>query len=328
MGKELLLEIGTEEIPAAFLPQAMRDMEAAIRKEFATQMILHGEIKTMATPRRLVLSIADVGEKQEDRVLEKLGPAKRAAFDKKGDPTPAAAGFARSQGVEIASLETVNTEKGEYLAVRKKIIGEEVKILLPAILPKFIAAIPFRKSMRWADFELRFARPIHWILAILGGEIIPFTLENIESGDSSLGHRFLSPERFSVRDLKEYLARTREHFVIVDPEERRNIILEGAQKAAQALGGKAFYNEELLETLTYIVEYPSVIVGSFDAGYLALPKEVLTTSMMTHQKYFPVIDGQGNLLPSFLTISNTLPRNPDVVKRGNEKVIRARLSDA
>src|SRR5574340_326673 len=250
MGKELLLEIGTEEIPAAFLPQAMRDMEAMIGKEFAAQMIPHGEIKTMATPRRLVLCVADVAERQEDCLLEKLGPAKKAAFDNKGNPTPAAAGFARSQGVDIGSLETVETDKGEYLAVRKKIIGKEVKTLLPSIIPKFITALPFRKSMRWADFELRFARPIHWILAVFGGEVIPFKLENIASGNSSCGHRFLCPDRFDVRNLEEYLARCRDHFVIVNPEERKNIILAAAEKAAESLGGKAFYNEELLDTVT------------------------------------------------------------------------------
>jgi glycyl-tRNA synthetase beta chain len=328
MGKELLLEIGTEEIPAAFLPPAMRDMEEMIRREFAAENIRHGMIKTMATPRRLVLSVSDLAEKQEDRVIEKLGPAKRAAFDGKGNPTPAAAGFARSQGVEIAALETIDTDKGEYLVVRKKIAGAPTKALLPQLLPKFIAAIPFRKSMRWADFELRFARPIHWILAVYGGEVVPFRVENIVSGNHSCGHRFLSPVSFEAGNLEEFLSRAREHFVIVDPDERKRLILEAADEAARLLSGKVFYNEELLDTVTHIVEYPVVISGSFDAGYLSLPKEVLTTSMMTQQKYFPLTDEKGNLLPHFLTIANTRPRDPAVVRRGNEKVIRARLSDA
>src|SRR3989304_8407170 len=178
MGKELLLEIGTEEIPAAFLPPAMRDMGDMLRREFAELVIAHGEIKTMATPRRLVVSISELAEKQEDRVIEKLGPATRAAFDHKGNPTAAAKGFARSQGVEIAALERISTDKGEYILCRKRISGEETKALLPHLLPRFIASLPFRKSMRWADFELRFARPIHWILAIYGSEVIPFRLEN------------------------------------------------------------------------------------------------------------------------------------------------------
>lgn len=328
MGKELLLEIGTEEIPAAFLPQAMKDMEEMIRREFADMTLSHGAIKTMATPRRLVLIVSELAEKQEERVIEKLGPAKKAAFDEEGNPTPAATGFARSQGVDVASLETLVTDKGEYVAVRKKIKAEETKALLPQILPKFISSIPFRKSMRWADFELRFARPIHWILALYGGEVVPFRIENIKSDNKSYGHRFLNPAAFEVRSPREYLDRSREHFVIVDPDERRKLILEAAEAAARSLAGKAFYNEELLDTVTYIVEYPAVIMGSFDTSYLSLPKEVLTASMMVQQKYFPLTDEKGNLLPHFLTVANTTPRDPAVVKRGNERVIRARLSDA
>ncbi|MCX5830586.1 MAG: glycine--tRNA ligase subunit beta [Deltaproteobacteria bacterium] len=328
MGKELLLEIGTEEIPAAFLPQARRDLEEMIRKELAAQVIPHGAIITMATPRRLFLCVAEVAEKQSERIIEKLGPAKRAAFDAQGNPTPAAQGFARGQGVEISALETIVTEKGEYLVSRKKITGAETKTLLPQIIPALIAALPFRKSMRWADFELRFARPIHWLLALYGGETIPFALENIQSGNLSYGHRFLSPAPFKVSSLADYLTGTRENFVIADPEERRRIILADAEKEAQSLGGKVFYDQDLLDTITYIVEYPTVISGSFDVAYLALPKEVLITSMMTQQKYFPLTDGQGNLLNHFLTVSNTRPRDVAVVRRGNEKVIRARLSDA
>ena len=328
MGKDLLLEIGTEEIPAAFLPQAMKDMEEMIRREFAAMTLSHGAIKTMATPRRLVLIVSELAEKQEERVIEKLGPAKRAAFDEKGDPTPAATGFARAQGVEIASLETIVTDKGEYVAVRKKLKVEETKAVLPQLLPRFISSIPFRKSMRWADFELRFARPIHWILALYGGEVIPFEIENIKSDNKSYGHRFLNPAAFEVRSPAEYLHRAREHFVIVDPGERRKLILEAAERAACSLGGKAFYNEELLDTVTYIVEYPAVIMGNFDTSYLSLPKEVLTSSMMVQQKYFPLTDDKGSLLPHFLTVANTIPRDPAVVKRGNEKVIRARLADA
>lgn len=328
MGKELLLEIGTEEIPAAFLPQAMGDMEEMIRREFSELLIRHGEVKTMSTPRRLFLCVKDVAEKQEERIIEKLGPAKRVAFDEKGNPTPAALGFARSQGMGIDSLETVVTDKGEYLTARKKITSAETKTLLPQIMPKLISSIPFRKSMRWSDFEFRFARPIHWITAIYGGETIPFRIENIQSGNRSHGHRFLSPAVFEVNNLEEYLARTKEHFVIADTEERKRIIMAQADQAARAVSGKVFYTDELLETVACLVEYPVVVCGSFDAAYLSLPREVLITSMITHQKYFPLIDEKGNLLPHFLAVSNTLPRDPAVLKKGNEKVIRARLSDA
>jgi glycyl-tRNA synthetase beta chain len=328
MSKELLLEIGTEEIPAAFLSKALTDMEEMIRKELDSRLISHGNIRTMATPRRLVLHVSDVAEKQQDQVLEKMGPAKRVAFDKDGKPSPAALGFARGQGIDVLALETITTEKGEYLCVRKEIAGEETMSILPVMLPAFITSIPFRKSMRWADFSLRFARPIHWVLALYGGETIPFTIENIASDNKSYGHRFMSPAAFEVRDFSHYLATTKERFVIADPEERRRIIVAEAEEAARQVGGGILRNDELLETVTHIVEYPTVICGSFDEKYLSLPREVLATSMMSHQKYFPIAGKEGGLLPHFVAVSNTPARDPAVVRKGNEKVIRARLSDA
>lgn len=328
MGKELLLEIGAEEIPAAFLPKALRDMEEIIRKELVENRIPYGQIQTMGTPRRLFLTVASVAERQEDQVIEKLGPACRVAFDSQGTPSPAALGFARGQGIAVTDLQTANTEKGEYLCARKKIIGAATEGLLPAILVRLISAIPFRKSMRWSDLEFRFARPIHWLLALYGGRIVPFMIGNIESANISRGHRFMSPASFPVVNFDHYLAATREHFVIVNPSERKKIIIEEADKAAAAVGGSALRNEELLETVAYLTEYPTVVCGGFDREYLQLPREVLITTMMSHQKYFPVVNDQGALLPYFLTINNTLARDPAVVRRGNEKVIRARLSDA
>ena len=328
MGKELLLEIGTEEIPAAFLPKAMKDMEDMIRKAFDDARITYGRITTMATPRRLCLAVADVAEKQNDQVIEKMGPAKKAAFDEQGQPSKAAVGFARGQGLDVGQLETVVTEKGEYLCARKTIQGVETKTLLPEILTRLITGLPFRKSMRWSDFDMRFARPIHWILALLGGDVVPFRIENIESGNRSHGHRFMNPVFFEVAGLEDYLEKTRAHYVIVDPEARKQTILAEADRIAATVSGKPLKNDELLETVTFLVEYPTAVIGSFDEEYLKLPQEVLTTSMMSHQKYFPVMDGNGQLLPHFITINNTLARDPAVVVRGNEKVIRARLSDA
>ncbi|HOX95679.1 MAG TPA: glycine--tRNA ligase subunit beta, partial [Syntrophales bacterium] len=328
MSKELLFEIGTEEIPAEFLPRTLKDMEEIIRKEFAGLRIGHGEIKTLATPRRLVLFVHNVASRQEDQVIEKIGPAKKAAFDDKGNPTPAALGFARGQGLDIAELKTVTTEKGEYLLARKKTKGGETKDLLPALFTRFITSIPFPKSMRWMNLDIRFVRPIHWIVALFGGEVVPFRVENITSGDRTRGHRFMHPRPFKVRSIKDYLAKTRKAFVIVDPEERRKIILEEAEQAAAGLGGRILRDDELLEEVTFLVEYPSAVVGNFEEDYLKLPKDVLTATMMDHQRYFPVIDGAGKLLSHFVTINNTIARDPSVVARGNEKVIRARLADA
>jgi len=328
MGKELLLEIGTEEIPAEFLPRALRDMKDIIGREFSQRRILHGEVRTMATPRRLVLCVKDVAERQEDQVIEKLGPAKRVSFDENGNPTKAALGFAKGQGIDISELETIVTEKGEYIGARKKIVGEETRGLLAEILKNFILSIPFQKSMRWMNLEIRFARPIHWILALFGGEVISFKLENIKSGGRSHGHRFMRPEFFEVRDFEDYLKKAREHFVIVDQEERKNIIIEEIEKAARSVSGKVLIKDELLEEVNYLVEYPTAVCGSFDGDFLELPRDVLVTTMVEHQKYFPVTDVEGNLLPHFITVNNTLARDPAVVARGNEKVIRARLADA
>ncbi len=328
MAKELLLEIGTEEIPAAFMPKALKDMEKIITKEFSENRIDHGRIKTMGTPRRLLLSVEGVEERQEDQVLEKMGPSTAVAFDEEGKPTKAAIGFAKGQGIGVSELEIVETPKGKQICARKKIIGEDTKAILKDLLPRFILAIPFRKSMRWMDLGLRFARPIHWIVALFGGEVIPFSIENITSSDTSRGHRFMAPEPFKVEGFEDYLKKTEERFVIVDPDRRKKIIQDEAKAAAEAVSGCVFENEALLEEVSFLVEYPSVVCGTFDREYLDLPKDVLTTTMMKHQKYFPVTDGKEKLLPHFITVNNTVARDPSVVARGNGKVIRARLADA
>lgn len=328
MAKELLLEIGTEEIPAAFLPKALKDMERIITGEFSGLRIAHGRVRTMGTPRRLVLSVDDVSERQDDQVIEKMGPSTAVAFDEEGKPTKAAIGFARGQGVDVSELEIVETPKGKQICSRKTIVGQDTPGILKDFLPRFILSIPFRKSMRWMDLNLRFARPIHWIVALFGGEVIPFSIENITTSDTSRGHRFMAPDPFSVAGFEDYLAKTEERFIIVDPEKRKQIIRDAARAAAEAVSGEVLENEELLEEVTFLVEYPSVVCGTFDREFLALPKEVLITAMMKHQKYFPVTDTKGNLLPHFITVNNTVARDPSIVARGNEKVIRARLADA
>ena len=328
MSNELLFEIGTEEIPAGLLSRAVVDMEDIIRKSLTERRIGFTGIKCMATPRRLVLTIADLALKQDDQTIEKMGPAKKAAFDENGNPTKAALGFARGQDMDISQLETIITEKGEYLGARKTIAGQPTDTLLPEILTNFLLAIPFKKSMRWGSYDLRFARPVHWILALYGGNIIPLKIEDIESGNTSRGHRFMSPAPFAVTGFEDYLSKARENFVIADPDERRNLILKEAQKSAAEVGGKLFYTDDLLETVSLIVEYPVIVRGGFEEEYLKIPKEVLTTTMISHQKYFPIINDEGKLLPHFIAVSNTRPRDIAVVAKGNERVLRARLADA
>lgn len=328
MTKELFLEIGTEEIPAGFLPKAMADMEALIRRELETARLGFGEIRTLATPRRLALSVMDIPAVQPDAEITAMGPAKNIAFGADGKPTKAAEGFARGQGVDVASLQLIATDKGEYVAAVKKETGRPTPDLLAEILPRLIANIPFRKSMRWGDFDVRFARPIHWIVALFDKVVVPFAFGPITSGNISRGHRFMANQPFPVRDFAHYVEECERHFVIADPSLRKETIRREIHRVAKVAGGHLLPDEGLLDEVTFLVEYPSVVHGTFPADFLKVPKEVLITSMRSHQRYFSIVDDNGRLLPGFITINNTLTEDPSVVVKGNERVLRARLSDA
>lgn len=326
--KEFLLEIGTEEIPAGFVPQALSDLKDLIQKGLEANRIDYQGIKTLGTPRRIVLHIESVSERQRDEEIRKIGPSKATAFDSQGAPTKAAIGFAKGQSVPVESLEVIQTEKGEYVCAVKREAGRPTLELLPTLLPDLILSIPFRKSMRWGKGSLRFARPIHWILCLFGGEVVPFTLGDIRSGNITYGHRFMSPEPVAVNDFQSYLKRMRESKVIVDPEERKRRIEEGMIREGARVSGRVLKDEDLLEEVNFLVEYPLPLCGSFDETFLSLPREVVIHSMKEHQKYFPLIDDHGKLLPHFLFISNLIPKNEEVVIKGNERVLKARLTDA
>lgn len=328
MSKELFLEIGTEEIPAGFLPKAMADMEAIMRKELGNARVEFIDIRTLATPRRLALCVTGLSARQPDAETTAMGPAKNIAFDAAGNPSKAAEGFARGQGVPVTDLKLVTTDKGEYVAAVRKESGRPVADLLGDILPRLVTGIPFKKSMRWGDLEVRFARPIHWIVALFDGIVVPFSFGNIESGSVSRGHRFMANQTFPVRDFAHYLDECERHFVIADPERRREIIRREIHRLAKAAGGRLLPDEGLLEEVSYLCEYPSAVHGTFSQEFLVVPKEVLITSMRSHQRYFSIVDDEGKLLPGFITVNNTLTEDPNVVVRGNERVLRARLSDA
>ncbi len=326
--KELLLEIGAEEIPAGFVPQALIDLENIVQKELGASRIDFDGIRTLGTPRRLVLVIASVAEKQKDQETKKIGPSKQAAFDAKGNPTKAAIGFAKGQSVPVESLTLVQTEKGEYVCAARKEQGRPTIELLSTLVPKWILSIPFQKSMRWADVPIRFARPIHWILALFGGEVVPFEVGNIRSGNSTYGHRFMNSGPIPVKDFQSYLQKTREASAIVDPVERKKKIEDEMIREGARVSGKIIRDEDLLTEVNFLVEYPVALCGTFDRKFLSLPPEILIHSMKEHQRYFPVSDEHGNLLPHFICISNIDPKSREVVVKGNEKVLRARLSDA
>jgi glycyl-tRNA synthetase beta chain len=326
--KELLLEIGTEEIPAGFIPQALMDLESLAKKELEASRIDFNGIKTLGTPRRLVLVIESVSEKQRDEETKKIGPSKQSAFDEKGNPTKAAIGFAKSQSVPVESLTMIQTEKGDYVCAVKKEPGRPTSETLSTLLPKWILSIPFQKSMRWADVPIRFARPIHWILALFGGKVVPFEVGNIRSGNMTYGHRFMHSGPIPVKDFQSYLQKTREAFVIVDPVERKKRIEDEMIREGAKVSGRVLKDEELLNEVNFLVEYPVALCGTFDNKFLSLPREILVHSMKEHQRYFPLVDDHGTLLPQFVCISNINPKNREVVVKGNEKVLRARLSDA
>ena len=328
MGKELLLEIGTEEIPAGFISKALEEMTLLIRRELDAARIDHGEVKTLGTPRRLTLLVEDIAEKQEDVEREKLGPPVQMAFDDKRKPTKAGLGFAKGQGLRVEDLKIIKKGKGEYLCAVKKQKGKASSTLLVEILPRVIGSISFPKSMRWSTVNTRFARPIHWILALFNGQVIPFRFGGIKSGNCSYGHRFMSPHAIEVRDFQTYARKLRDAFVIVDPQQRRKMIEEGIAKAAKEVSGKVLSNQDLVEEVTHLVEYPTAITGTFEREFLTLPREVVIHAMEEHQRYFPIVDERGNLMPYFVCVCNTRTPDMEMVKRGNERVLKARLSDA
>ncbi|MBI5326822.1 MAG: glycine--tRNA ligase subunit beta [Deltaproteobacteria bacterium] len=328
--KDLFLEIGTEEIPAGFIPKALDTIKNYLGDylEKDAKISFQG-IRTMGTPRRLVIYVQGVAEKQEDAVVETTGPAKRAAFDENGKPTKAAQGFARSQGIKVEDLKIVQTEKGEYIHAKKVVKGKKTKDILQDVLPKLIAGgTLFPKAMRWGNSDIAFARPIHWIVAMLGKDIIPFKVGDIKAGKVSYGHRFMKPQPFKVTGFKDYLKKTKASYVIADIEERKKSIQNGIEKEAKTVQGFILQDQGLLDEVTNLVEYPIVLRGGFDKEFLILPKDVVVNAMREHQRYFSVIDKDDNLLPYFITVANTKAKEPKVVVKGNERVLRARLSDA
>jgi len=328
MANELFLELGTEEIPAGFLPVALRDLERLLGKELENAGITFEAIKTFATPRRLAIVAAGVAEEQPTLRSKAMGPAKQIAFGPDGKPSKAGEGFARGQGVAVEDLQIVTTDKGEYVCAEKEVIGRPTVELLPEMLTRVVNGLQFKKSMRWKDLDVRFARPMHWIVALFGGQVVPFEFGNLTSGNLSRGHRFMAREEFAVESAAQWQSELAKRFVMVDQAERRALIETGVADAARAIGGTVNPDEELLEEVSYLVEDITPLCGSIETEYLQLPRELLITSMREHQRYFTVAGPDGRLLPHFITISNTRPSDPQVVIKGNERVLRARLSDA
>lgn len=323
----LLLEIGTEEIPARFLPDACQKLKDISEKIFSDYRVSFRSIKTYATPRRIIL-YAELRSKQYEKEKEVWGPPVNVAFDSGGNPTKAAEIFARSNGIHVSLLQKKEKGKGLYVvAVIKEAVKNTEDVLLEA-LPKIILSLSFPKSMRWGNSNLRFARPIHWIMALYDNKRVEFEIDGIKSGNTTRGHRFLSPASFEIKEIKNFVGNFRNNFVIIDPEERKKIIIENSRKIASSIGANVIEDAELLDHVAYLVEYPVIVVGTFPEEYLSLPKELLITVMKGHQKYFALEDMEGLLINSFIIVSNTRQENSETVKKGAERVIKARFEDA
>jgi len=328
---ELLFEIGMEEIPAGYIRPALCFMAESAGKRLAELGLRHGRIRTAGTPRRLTLVVEDLQDKQEDQKKEHVGPSKKACFDDAGNPTKAAQGFARSKGLHVDDLQIIATPKGDYLMAVEEVTGKETSRLLPGVLIGLLEEIPFPKSMRWAESALSFARPLQWLLVVYKGEIVDLKIEGIRSGDRTCGHRFMAPDFFQVRDYDDYLEKLEKNFVIVDPDKRRKMVVEEVRRAVSEQQrdpeAQPFLDEDLIDTVTNLIEIPWGVCGGFDEKFLDLPREALVTSMREHQKYFPVINAEGQLLPLFVAVNNTGIKDKAMAVNGHERVLRARLED-
>jgi len=326
--KRLLLEVGAEEIPAGYIDPALKAMAANLLQKLDNARIDYGAVKTYGTPRRLAVEVADVAEKQKSLSTDVLGPPVKVGFDEAGNPTVAAHKFAEKVGVNVKRLKVRQTDKGSYLSAKVSERGLATGTLLKSILPEVILATPFPKSMRWADLAITFARPIHSIVALFGDKAVPFTIEILKSGRYTYGHYFMAPKKIKLTDANSYVAQLGEAQVLVDIEARRQAVVEEINQAAREAGGRILPDEELVDIVTNLVEYPFATVGRFDEEFLAVPDEILITAMREHQKYFAVIDANDKLMPCFVAVNNTRTKDMDLVATGHGRVIRARLADA
>jgi len=327
-----LLEIGTEELPATFVSQAIAQWQKIIPNSLQANFLTNETVNVYATPRRLAVAIAGLPTQQPDRQEEIKGPPASSAF-KDGQPTQAAIGFAKKQGVAIDALTVRPTDKGDFVFIEKKTSGRPTAEILTELIPQWIDQLEGKRFMRWADGDLRFPRPIRWIVALIDDQILPFTLVNgadtITSDRLSQGHRVLHPEVVNIQRAADYVETLRKAYVEVDSQQRRQTIRTQVETAAKTVNGVADISENLLDEVVDLVEWPTAVVGKFDQEFLILPAEVTTTEMVTHQRYFPVLanNQELKLLPYFITISNGDPKSSAMISAGNERVIRARLAD-
>ena len=329
MTRSLLVEIGTEELPPKALHGLGEALAAGLREGLGEARLEHAAIRNFATPRRLAVRVEALAERQPDTRIEKLGPALGAAYDDDGAPTSAALGFARSCGLsDPAQLERIDTDKGPRLCFRALQAGAESAALLPGLITRALQDLPIPRRMRWGARRVEFVRPVHWVVLLLGDQVVEVDILGVRSGRHTRGHRVHAPQEFVLTSPESYEKQLEEAFVIADFSARRQRIREGVEALAAAAGGRALIDPELLDEVTALNEWPVPLLGRFDAHFLEVPREALISSMQNHQKYFPVASADHHLLPLFITVANIDSRQPESVIAGNERVIRPRFADA
>ena len=325
---ELLLEVGTEEMPAGAVQNALDQLREVASSRLEEARLTPTRVHVYGTPRRLILLADGVPQHQPDAVVEVRGPSRSVAFDAAGHPTNAARGFARKHGVDVDALHVVDTPQGEYVYARVRQQGKPAVEVLPDLLAQAVLGLYFPKMMRWGEGSVRFVRPIRWILALLGEEELPVEIAGVRAGLRTWGHRFLTSGPYQVHSASGYLQKLKELAVLADPDERRREIVRQANELASSVGGVVPWDEALLDENVWLVEYPTALLGRFDTVYLDLPRPVLVTAMKKHQRAFPIEDREGHLLPYFIAVRNGGLRSADVVREGYERVLTARFADA
>lgn len=326
---DFLVEIGTEELPPKALRSLMQAFADNLRAAIDEARLAHDEIHAYASPRRLSLLVEQLAEGQEDRRVTRRGPPVHVAFDDDGKPKPAATAFAGKCGVDVDDLDREKTDKGEWLVYEALETGRSAKQLLPQLIENALAGLPIPRRMRWGSSDAEFVRPVHWVVLLHGKQVIDATIMGVRSGNLSHGHRFHSSKPVKIDSPEKYLdALEKKGFVIADFERRRDMVREGVEAEAESAGGHIVEGENLYDEVTALVEWPVPMTGRFDEAFLELPREVVVSTLTGHQRYFPVADPSGKLLPRFVTVANLESSDPDQVRDGNERVIRPRLADA
>ncbi len=328
MTRDLLFEIGVEELPAGYIPPALEQLERGIAARLDEARLAHGPARARGTPRRLAVVVEAVAERQADLEEDVQGPAVRVAYGEDGRPTKALLGFCQGRGVDVGSVRRVETPKGEYVAVTVHRPGKAADEVLPSLLAGLALSLTFPKSMRWLDDETRFARPVRWLVALLGEEVLPLLAFGLEAGRESRGHRFLAPGPVTLARAQDYLPALEKAHVLANPPVREARMTAQIERVAASLGGRPVADAELTQICGYLLEWPTAFAGAFDAHYLDLPREVVVTALREHQRFFAVEREDGTLLPGFIAVRNGDERGLDVIRKGNEDVLIARLEDA